>query len=126
METLKNVQDYITLIDSKFAEAKRTRVSRFDPKWGIWSRKMNLKIRKQIDSTKNIPDKALLKSILPYWIVVSELLELHHKSKLTGSNKKKKLAKERKVLRDDILGGNATSELSIQDLAVRALKMGKK
>lgn len=125
METLKNVQAYIELIDRQYLEAKKKRISRFDPGWGTWSRKMNLEIRKKIKSSKNKVETATLKSILPYWLITSELLELHFKSRILGSSKKKKLSREREDIKIDILGGNSISEMSIQDLAIRALNGAK-
>lgn len=126
METLTNVQNYIELIDSKYLEAKKKRISRYDSKWGLWSRNMNLEIRQKINTIKNKADIAMLKSILPYWLVTSELLELHHKSRILGSSKKKKLSKQRHDIKDDIIGGKAISEVSIKELAVRALRGDKK
>ena len=126
METSTNVQKYIETIDSKFMEAKKKRISRYSPEWGIWSRDMNLEIRKSIGSCKNDIEIAMLNSILPYWLVTSELLELHHKSKISGLSKKKRLSKQRREIKDDILGGNAISEISIKELAVRALRGDKK
>ena len=122
METPKSVQEYIELIDSKFQESKRDRISRYDLRWGKWSREMNLEIRKKIETYKDKFEITMLKSILPYWLVTSELLELHFKSKVSGLSKKKKLSKDRQNIRNDILGGKATSEMSIKDLAVRALR----
>lgn len=126
METLTNVQNYIELIDSKYLEAKKKRISRYDPKWGLWSRNMNLEIRQKINTIKNKADIAMLKSILPYWLVTSELLELHHKSRILGSSKKEKLSKQRHDIKDDIIGGEAISEVSIKELAIRALRGDKK
>ena len=122
METLINVQEYIQLIDRKFFEAKKKRISRFDTEWGIWSRDMNLEIRKKVGKCKDSGEIAMLNSILPYWLITSELVELHHKSRILGTSKKKKLARERRDIKDDILGGNAISEISIKELAARAFR----
>jgi len=122
METSTNVQKYIESIDSKFMEAKKKRISRYSPEWGIWSRNMNLEIRKKIGLSTDRVETAMLNSILPYWLVASELLELHHKSRILGLNKKKRLSKQRRDIKDDILGGKAISEVSIKELAARALR----
>ncbi len=124
MEVAQDIIDYIKLIDDKHIEAKRLRTSRFSNEgWGFWSRKMNLEIRAMVDE-KNHSQIPLLKSILPYWLITSELLELHHKSRILGKAKKKRLSKERAAIKDDIMGGNAISELSIKDIAARALRKG--
>lgn len=124
MEVAQDVLNYIKLIDEKYIEAKRLRVSRFDNEgWGFWSRDMNLEIRAKVEGGKH-SQPALLKSILPYWLTTSELLELHHKSKISGLAKKKRLSKERSAIKDDIMGGKSISELSIKDIAARAFRKG--
>ena len=124
MEVAQDILDYIELIDSKYVEAKRLRISRFDNEgWGFWSRDMNLEIRAKVEGGKH-SQPALLKSILPYWLTTSELLELHHKSKISGLAKKKRLSKERSAIKDDIMGGKSISELSIKDIAARAFRKG--
>ena len=124
MEVEQDVLNYIKLIDEKYVEAKRLRVSRFDNDgWGFWSRDMNLEIRAKVEGGKH-SQPALLKSILPYWLTTSELLELHHKSKVSGLAKKKRLSKERAAIKDDIMGGKSISELSIKDVAARAFRKG--
>jgi len=124
MEVSQDVLDYIELIDEKYVEAKRLRVSRFDDEgWGFWSREMNLEIRAKVEDGKH-PQVALLKSILPYWLTTSELLELHHRSKVSGLAKKKRLSKERAAIKDDIMGGDSISGLSIKEIAARAFRKG--
>jgi len=120
---MEDVMNYIMLIDEKYIEAKMNRRSRFGLDWGKWSRNMNLEVREKIESG-NHPERALLKCILPYWLTTSELLEAHYKSRIFGDAKKKRLSKQRKDIKNDIMGGNAISELSIRDIAERALQQG--
>ena len=118
MEVAQDVLNYIKLIDEKYIEAKRLRVSRFDNEgWGFWSRDMNLEIRAKVEGGKH-SQPALLKSILPYWFKVSELLELHHRSKVSGGAKKKRLLKEISKIRADIVRGNSVTDLSLKENAL--------
>jgi len=122
MEVAQDVLNYVELIDEKYTEAKGLRISRFDNEgWGFWSRDMNLEIRAKVEDGKH-SQITLLKSILPYWLTTSELLELHHKSRISGKSKKKRLSKERAAIKDDIMGGNSISGLSIKDIAARAFR----
>jgi len=118
MEVSQDILNYIKLIDDKYIEAKRLRVSRFDDEgWGFWSTEMNLEIRAKVEDGKH-PQIALLNSILPYWLKVSELLELHHRSRVVGDGKKRKLSKEVSKIKADIMRGNSVTELSLKENAL--------
>lgn len=121
MEIHEDILNYLELIDQKYFEAKRKRLSRFSVEWGTFSRGMNLEIRAKIEEGKH-PQTPLLKSILPYWLTTSELLELHFKSRILKRVKKRQLSKQRQAIKDDIMGGKSISELSIKDIAARALQ----
>lgn len=121
MEIHDDIINYLELIDEKYIEAKRKRLSRFSVEWGTFSRGMNLEIREKIENGDH-PQIPLLKSILPYWLTTSELLELHYKSKILKRSKKRQLSKKRQAIKDDIMGGNAISELSIKEIAARAIR----
>lgn len=112
-------QDILTcldVIDEQYRQGKGS-ISRLDPKWGIWSRGMNLEIRAKLDDKENPhPQPMLLKMVTIYWTQRSKLLELHFKSKFHGQVKKKKLMKEIKQIREDILGNRPSKDVSTFDL----------
>lgn len=125
METPKSVLKYIELIDRKFEEAKAKKISRFSVEWGDWSRKMNLEVRSIIESNSTDEfESAMLKGILPYWLVTSELLELNLRSRILVKKKIRKLTRDRQNIKDDLFGGDAISEMSLKDLAIRAMTSG--
>ena len=109
METAQDIVQYLDGIDAKFLEAKRGRWTRFGPSWGEWSRNMNLEIREKLESGDH-PQPLLLKMILPYWLMRSQLLELHHKSRLYGSAKKQRLLVQIREMREDILGNRVSGD----------------
>jgi hypothetical protein len=65
--------DFVDLIDSKFEEYVGT-IGRTDTSWGIWSRKMNIMLRKQIEG--GTQDSPIFGIVFAYWIVMSQLLDL--------------------------------------------------
>lgn len=95
------IKNYLDLIDLKYMEAKKSRISRFSTEWGIWSREMNIETQKLIK--ENHPQSLELKYVFIYWVNISQLLELYHKSKLGMLGLKKKIEKESKSLRKEIL-----------------------
>jgi len=123
IEVSKDIIAYLDKIDEMYDICKAKRLSRFSTEWGLWSTGFNREIR-SIIVKKQHPQILLLKSILPYWIVTSELLELHFKSKIHGESKKRKLGKDRKNIKNDIMGGNSISELSIHDIMKLSLNRG--
>jgi len=98
-------KSYIEEVDNAYAECRNDRLSRFSDKWDTFSRKIN---KERLAFTKTLTDeneKSLLNQCLSYWFNRYELLELHSKSKLFGGSKKKRLAKEGKKIREDVLNG---------------------
>ena len=100
---MTEAKEYIELINRKYFEAKKIRISRFSIEWGKWSREMNLELRESIKAEE--PQSLVLKHIFIYWINKSKLLELYHKSKIGNLGKKKRLEKEGAQLKKDILSG---------------------
>lgn len=100
---MTEAKKYIELINQKYLEAKRNKISRFSVEWGKWSRDMNLEIGELTKS--KTPQVATLKYVFVYWINRSKLLELYHKSKISNMGLKKRLEKEGQQLKKDILSG---------------------
>ena len=67
--------DFVNLIDIKFDEMVGQN-SRFDTKWGIWSREMNAEIRTRTNNSVDNTEQVILGLVFGYWIAVSNLLEL--------------------------------------------------
>lgn len=91
---MDKIKEYIELIDRKYFEAKKNRISRFSVEWGKWSRAMNLELR-----------TLSLRHVFLYWINRSQLLDLYYKSKIGNLGKKKRLEKEGSWLQKKILSG---------------------
>jgi len=98
------IKNYLDLIDLKYMEAKKSRISRFSVEWSVWSREVNIETQKMIKA--NHLQSLELKYVFIYWVNMSQLLELYHKSKLGRLGLKKKIEKESKSLRKEILSGN--------------------
>jgi len=113
------IKKYLGLIDQKYFEAKKARISRFSVEWGIWSREMNLETQKLI--TSKHPKSLELKYVFIYWVNRSQLLELHYKSKILKSGLKKKLEKECADLKKNILTGGL-SDITKEDMQQRVVK----
>ena len=98
-------KSYIKAIDEAYLDCKQKRLSRFSDEWDVFSRRIN---RKRLEVIKDIKDEkieSLFNQCLSYWFNRSELLELHTKNKFVGQNRRKKLAKEGKKIRENILNG---------------------
>ena len=111
-------KEYMELIDLNYNQAKTAGISRMDLSWGYWSGEMNRETRKIINDDPKSDNSALLKYVFNYWVVTSQLLELHYKKrhhKLFTNKKIKRLSKERKALREIILTGEI-SKRSIDEL----------
>jgi hypothetical protein len=95
---MKTIQDYVKLIEERFA-LYDGKIGRSDIKWGMWSREMNLEIRKRIEAKDPITTQ--LHHVFNLWTLYSQLLELRHKykGKLFGANKIKQKVKEIKRMR---------------------------
>lgn len=105
---MNKIEEYIDLIDNKYKEAKKARLSRFDIKWGLWSREMNIKIKNHID--ENHPKSLELRLVFIYWTIKSQLLELYHKNKLGSIGLKKKFEKEAREHKKTILTSGLINE----------------
>ena len=103
----QDILDYLDLIDAKYVEAKEKGLSRLDVEWGIWSGRMNREIRKKRESGEH-PQKTLLHQVFVYWQNRSQLLEAHfEKSRFFGNSKIKKLSREGKKIKKEIMDGKA-------------------
>ncbi len=115
-----NKQELLDYIDDKYRDAKKRKVSRFSVEWGMWSRLMNLELRKRIESKKD-PEELALKYVIIYWTIRSQMLELYYKSKFFGRPKIKRLAKEAADIKELILTGEL-SDISWEQAAKTVLK----
>lgn len=100
-EEQDNIRNLLDIIDQKFYEARGNRISRFDPKWGEWSRRMNLFLRKKIDESG--PNRPAYQYLFIYWLNRSQLLELYFKSIIGQMSKKETLKKEAVKLKQYVL-----------------------
>lgn len=104
-------KSYIEEVDKMYLACRLKRLSRFSNEWDTFSRKINgerLEVIKNLDNEKT---ESLLNQCLSYWFNCSELLELHFHYKLFRQNKRKKLTKEGKKIREDILKGKMDTVL---------------
>ncbi len=113
------IKGYLDLINKNYLAAKKSRTSRFSIEWGKWSREMNIETRELIES-KN-PQALELKYVFIYWTIKSQLLELYHKGKILKLGTKKRLEKEARVLKKDILSGEL-SDLTEKTMQERLLE----
>ena len=98
-------ESYVKMVDEAYLDCKQKRLSRFSDEWNAFPRVIN---RERLEFIKDIADKkleSLFNQCLSYWFNRSELLELHLKNKLLNNSKRKKLAKEGKKIRENILNG---------------------
>ncbi len=111
--------EYVELIDSQYSLSREAKLSRYDIAWGMWSRKMNLEIKARLIEVDGKSDEAsFLKNVFVYWIIRSQLLELHFKSRFRAG-KKRKLAEEAADIKEIILSKKVGTELegkSLMDL----------
>jgi hypothetical protein len=90
-----NVEQYIRQIDDLYNELKPRRTSRVSVEWGKPSRQINILLREKLrDELISENEKIQWLYAFVYWTIKSQMLELHHKSKLFGATKKKRLARE--------------------------------
>lgn len=113
--------EYLNLIDQKYLEARKSRISRFSVEWGRWSRTMNTVITARIKDIKDA-DKVKLSYVFIYWTMMSQLLELHYKFKLLKRKEKKRLFGESEDIKEIIITGNGLQPLSEDDLKIALLK----
>jgi hypothetical protein len=113
----------VDLIDQKFSEGKKKGLSRLSIEWGIWSRKMNLYVRKKID--ENGPNSTLFGYVMIYWTIKSQLLELNFRSRIGKLGKKNRLKNEAVYLKKVILNppGNL-KDVSMNEIAMSIAALG--
>jgi len=120
--------ELVKIVDDKFYEAKRKKMSRFDIWWGKWSRKFNLSLRGRIEGKKEDADTTEgLKYIFIYWTTISNILEMYSSfGSFLHAGKRKKLVAEakkiKKIIIDECFG--KLSKISYEDLA-KTFSMGK-
>lgn len=110
------VIDLIEMIDEKYIDAKKRKLSRFDTQWGAWSREMNVDIRTRIKHCGD-SEALRLKYVMLYWTLKSQLLELYYKSRFTRRVLKNKLSREADVVKKNIVNNGALPDMSDNDLA---------
>lgn len=79
---IATVDELIKYIDNQYKHAKSKGWSRMSVDWGKWSREMNLVLRERIEALEAKENLCVqLKCVYIYWLVRSQLLELHYKGK---------------------------------------------
>ena len=100
-------KDFIILIDEKFAEFAG-KINRIDIKWGLWSREMNLEIRRRTEMGDS--DALILGLVFAYWMTMSQLMDLVYKCKglrrFLLEKKIKNKASEAQVIREKVYEGS--------------------
>lgn len=100
-------KDFMILIDEKFEEFVG-KINRVDLKWGLWSREMNLEIRRRTDMKD--PQALILGLVFAYWITMSQLIDLIYNCKgLKRFLLKKKIrnkAGEALIIREKVYEGS--------------------
>lgn len=114
--------EYLNLIDRKYLEAKRNKISRFSVEWGQWSASMNRIIQARIKDQGDA-DKVKLAYVFIYWTIMSRLIELHYKFRLFKNKEKKRLLDESVDIKEIITSKDGLQPLSEGDLK-RALIKG--
>lgn len=117
------VESILREIDHSFLDAKEKRLSRMDVSWGAWSRQLNIRIRemqKDALAKENSNLNHLLVWCFMYWVNRSQLLELHHKHRLTKHRQKRILVVEGEKIKRIILSGDPVGPPG-QDEQIRAL-----
>lgn len=124
-----NPRGYIDKVDMTYFECKSKRLSRFSDEWDTFSRKINKERLEFVKTLNDEKEESLLNQCLCYWFNRSELLELRTKNKLIGATKIKKLSKEGKKIRENILSRKVDGTIgtkSIVELFARYHKMNPK
>lgn len=119
-------KQFVHLINEIYLDARKSKLSRMDPRWGVWSEKMNEELRDRIKA--NDPEALKLKYVIVYWTLMSQLLELHFKSPHFGENKKKQVLKESQKIKKIILSADGLNvpELEKDDVMNMVLRGFKK
>jgi len=100
---IQEAVEYLNIIDLKYLEAKKNKISRFDVKWGVWSVVLNKELRSKEK------ENCLLTLVFMYWVTLSKLLEMHYKFKFFKQNAKNKLRKEAETIKKRIKSGEEVS-----------------
>ena len=100
MDLNEEIIDYLELIDNQYSKAKDKGLSRMSVEWGIWSTKMNREILKKIKDNRVY---YCWHGVYDYWVVKSQLLELHYKSRFFKLITKSRLNKECEKIKELIL-----------------------
>lgn len=116
-------EEYIELIDRKYLEAKKKKLSRMSVEWGKWSREMNLELRQRIESRSD-PEELRLKHVVVYWTLRSQLLELHYSKPNFGLVKKKKLSKECRQMKETILNSEKLKDFELSAEFIKKMMIG--
>jgi len=114
---------FLDLIDEFYTNAVMEGVSRFEVKWGIWSRQMNLEINKRVKF--NDPDAFKLKYVIVYWVLKSQLLELVKKDGIMARLQEKNIVHEAGKIKEMIntgIVGDSMKPLSMEGLAAMVLE----
>ena len=69
------IDDFINLINHNFDRYVGSK-SRTSFEWGVWSREMNIEIKRRMDEPLSDRDQVLLGLVFSYWVTVSQLLDL--------------------------------------------------
>jgi len=109
MDLNEEIIDYLELIDNQYSKAKDKGLSRMSVEWGIWSTKMNREILKKIKDKHPLKEELhrvyyCWHGVYDYWVVKSQLLELHYKSRFFKLITKSRLNKECEKIKELILG----------------------
>ena len=109
IEVSQEIKDLVALVDRKYDEAKKAKVSRFSVEWGKWSREMNVELRKK--------GGILFKYVTIYWVLKSQMLELFFKypSNLLKRGCKRRTLKEVNDIREIILTGDVPEEMITEE-----------
>lgn len=113
--------EYLNLIDRKYLEAKRNKISRFSVEWGQWSASMNRIIQARIKDQGDA-DKVKLAYVFIYWTIMSRLIELHYKFRLFKNKEKKRLLDESVDIKEIITSKDGLQPLSEDDLKKALIK----
>uniref|UniRef100_A0A6M3LC38 Uncharacterized protein n=1 Tax=viral metagenome TaxID=1070528 RepID=A0A6M3LC38_9ZZZZ len=110
-----NPKQLLELIDEFYNDAVLNGLSRFDVRWGKWSYAMNREINQRIKADD--PHAARLRYVTVYWVLKSQLLEVHYKKPWFGFITTRKLEYEASNIKDMILSDEPLELLDIQSLA---------
>jgi len=97
-------RELISVIDKKYLECKREKISRFNPEWGLWSREMNLILKDRINTHKEIEHGYLI-LVFNYWVIRSNLLQCYYEGKLRNMFTINRYRKDAVMIKEMIVKG---------------------